>query len=357
MQNRIERVLTNLPENFEAGLVNSFENRFYLLGFPSSAGTLLLFADKAYFIVDFRYIEAARARVEGIEVMLQDRLYDQVLELLKKHGVGTLAVEQSCTVGELNALSAGLPGITLDKGPALTAALEKTRALKEPGEIALAKEAQRITDAAFDYICTRIAPGRKERDLALEMEIFMKQQGAEALAFDTILVSGKNSSLPHGVPGEKIIEKGDFVTMDYGARYHGYNTDMTRTVAVGHATEEMRQVYDTVLQAQLAALEAVKAGANCRGVDKIARDIIYAAGYEGCFGHGLGHAVGIEIHENPRFSPGAAPEDTLEPGMMMTVEPGIYLPGKFGVRIEDSVIVTADGYDDLAKSPKNLIIL
>lgn len=357
MKNRIERVFANLPAGFQAGLVNSFENRFYLLGFPSSAGTLLLFPEKAYFIVDFRYIEAARAKVQGIEVLLQEDLYAQILALLQKHGVAVLAVEQSCTVGEFNNLCAKLPGVSIDRGSALTLALEKTRALKEAGEIALAKEAQRITDAAFSYICTRIEPGRKERDLALEMEIYMKQQGAEGLAFDTILVSGKNSSLPHGVPGEKCIEKGDFVTMDFGARFGGYDTDMTRTVAVGSATDEMKKVYEVVLQAQLAALAAIKAGASCRGIDKIARDLIYGAGFEGCFGHGLGHAVGIEIHEFPRFSPTASEKDVIEAGMMMTVEPGIYLPGKFGVRIEDSVIVTENGCDNLAKSAKNLIIL
>ncbi len=355
--NRIEKVFKNLPTDFEAGLVNSDVNRFYLLGMQSSAGTILLFPTKAYFIIDFRYIELAQEKVKNAEVILQENLPAQILELMKKHSATTLSVEQTLSVGELNKLQADLPDIQIDKSDVLTTAIEKARAIKDLDEIQKIKEAQRITDETFSYICTLIEVGKKEKDLALEMEIFMKKQGAEGLAFSTIFVSGTNSSLPHGVPSDKLIQKGDFITMDFGARYGGYNTDMTRTIAVGSASDEMCEVYNIVLDAQLKALSAVRAGANCKAIDAIARDLIYNAGYEGKFGHGLGHAVGIEIHENPRFSPSAPDDMVLETGMMMTVEPGIYLPGKFGVRIEDSVIVTETGCDNLAKSPKELIIL
>lgn len=355
--NRIEKVLNNLPTGFEAGLVNSDVNRFYLLGMQSSAGTIVLFPEKAYFIIDFRYIELAQEKVKNAEVMLQENLHAQIAALMKKHNATTLSVEQTMSVGELNKLQVDLPEIQFDKSDSLTMAIEKARAIKELDEIQRIKEAQRITDETFSYICTLIEVGKKEKDLALEMEIFMKKNGAEGLAFSTIFVSGTNSSLPHGVPSDKLIQKGDFITMDFGARYGGYNTDMTRTVAVGSVTDEMRTVYNIVLDAQLKALDAIRAGANCKSIDAIARDLIYGAGYEGKFGHGLGHAVGIEIHESPRFSPSVSDDVVLEAGMMMTVEPGIYLPGKFGVRIEDSVIVTETGYDNLANSPKELIIL
>ncbi|MEG1744142.1 MAG: M24 family metallopeptidase, partial [Ruthenibacterium sp.] len=179
--------------------------------------------------------------------------------------------------------------------------------------------------------------------------------GAGKLAFDTILVAGTKTSLPHGVPGDHVLRDGDFVTMDFGANVDGYCTDMTRTVALGHVSDEQKAVYDTVLRAQLAACEGAKAGMRGCDVDKIARDIIYGAGYEGCFGHGLGHAVGIEIHENPRYSPTCT--DLVQAGTMMTIEPGIYLAGKFGVRIEDTVIVRENHVEILGKSDKNLIVL
>ena len=205
----------------------------------------------------------------------------------------------------------------------------------------------------------RIAPHfyskPQEIDAALEMEVFMKSHGAGKLAFDTIFVSGAKTSLPHGVPGDKRIEAGDFVTMDFGANVDGYCTDMTRTVAVGHVSDEQKKVYDTVLKAQLACCGFAKAGYKGCEVDKVARDIIYGAGYEGCFGHGLGHAVGIEIHENPRYSPTCS--DIIQSGMVMTIEPGIYLPGKFGVRIEDTTFVRPDGCEIVGKSPKELIVL
>ncbi len=357
MQERIEKVSAALPQNFEAALVTSPENRFYLLGVRSSAGQLVLFPGKAYFIIDFRYIEMARASIHGVEVILQDKAEEQLSALLAKHGAKTMLIEQTMPVGQYRSLTAALPGVEIETGPALTAALKKARACKTESEIALIVEAQRITDAAFEYILPRIAPGRTEGELALEMEIFMRQNGAESLAFPTIFVSGANSSLPHGVPGNKKLEKGDFITMDYGARYKGYNTDMTRTVALGHATDEMKKVYATVLEAQLAALAYIKAGVFGKDADALAREIIYKAGYEGCFGHSLGHGVGIEVHEAPRLSFSADESDLLLPGMMVTDEPGIYIAGSFGVRIEDSLIVTEEGNINLAKSPKELIIL
>ena len=183
----------------------------------------------------------------------------------------------------------------------------------------------------------------------------MRSQGAEAVSFDFIVVGGQNSSLPHGVPGDYAVQKGDFITLDFGALVEGYHADMTRTVALGTVTDEQRVVYATVLKAQLAAIDAAKAGLLCSDIDKVARDIIYQAGYEGCFGHGLGHGVGVEIHEDPRFSPQCS--EIARDGIVMTIEPGIYLAGRFGVRIEDFGVVTKEGFENFTKSPKELLVL
>ena len=229
------------------------------------------------------------------------------------------------------------------------------RAVKCKGEISLIKAAQEITDSGFTYIKDRIAAGRTEREVALDLEFFMRKNGSEGIAFDTICVSGKNSSKPHGVPGEKIIEKGDFVTLDFGAMKGGYRSDMTRTVCIGNPTEKMKTVYDTVLKAQSEALKSIKPGTVCEEIDKVARDIIDNAGFKGAFGHGLGHSVGIDIHENPSFNTRC--ETVTKPGMVITVEPGIYLENEFGVRIEDMIIVTENGSENITKSEKQLLIL
>ena len=213
-----------------------------------------------------------------------------------------------------------------------------------------------LTEDGFAHILDYIRPGRTERDVALELEFYIRRQGAEAAAFDFIVVSGANTSLPHGVPTEKPIGSGEFVTMDFGAVVEGYHSDMTRTVAVGAVSEEQERVYDIVLQAQLAALSVLKPGLPCLKGDAAARDVIAAAGFGDCFGHGTGHGVGVEIHEQPRLSPSARGQE-LQAGNVVTVEPGIYIEGKFGVRIEDMAAITESGCENLTKSPKTLIRL
>lgn len=356
MQKRIENLVNLAGKNpdFEGALITSHQNRFYLFGMQSSAGTALIFKDAAYFIIDFRYIELAQKTIKNAQVILQDKLYDQINEILAKHNAKNIWVEESMSVGTLNAMQEKLNAKLVSKNP-LTAIVDELRSIKSREELEIIKIAQKFTDDGFAYICTQLAAGQKERDMAIELETYMRKQGAHGLSFDTILVSGKNSSLPHGVPGDKIIEKGDFITMDYAASYGGYCTDMTRTVAIGQVSDEMQRVYDTVLKAQLMALEYIKEGRICGGVDKVARDYIYSQGYEGRFGHSLGHSVGIDIHETPRFATGYP--TVLKEGMLMTVEPGVYLPEKFGVRIEDTVYVTKDGLINLAHSTKELIIL
>lgn len=354
--NRIEKFieLARKEPEFEGAVITSPQNRFYMLNMHSSAGTVIVLKDAAYFIIDFRYIELAQKTVKNATVIMQGKLYEQINEILARHGIKKLWVEESMSVGVMNAMKTNLTAEIITDSP-MTKIISEMRRIKSKEELEIIKAGQAITDAGFAYMLTQLGAGRSERELAIELETFMRKQGASGTAFDTILVSGKNSSLPHGVPSEKLLENGDFVTMDFGAAYGGYCTDMTRTVAIGYATEEMKNVYDVVLTSQLMALKEIKAGKVCCDIDKIARDYIYAAGYEGRFGHSLGHSFGIDVHETPGFAIGNT--TVLKPGMMLSVEPGIYLPDKFGVRIEDTVYVTEDGCENITHSPKELIII
>ena len=356
IETRLEKLRQAMPADTDAVLLCSGPNRFYFTGMHSSAGTLLVTREQAYFLIDFRYIELARRTVKSAEVLLQEKLGEQLAELVRRHRMGKIAVETSyMTVGERTKTAGWLPGVEISEDPEVDAAILRLRSIKDQGELEAIRGAQKITDAAFSYILGVIRPGMTEKQVALGLEYKMKELGADGLAFDTIAVSGANSSLPHGVPGDKPIEKGDFLTMDFGARYMGYCSDMTRTVAVGYATDEMQKVYQTVLDAQLAAIERAKAGADCFDVDAAARDLINGAGYTGCFGHGTGHSLGLEIHEDPRFSPGC--HEICRPGLVMTVEPGIYLEGKFGCRIEDMVFIDENGTINLTNSTKELSVL
>ena len=355
MKERVEKVRAALEEK-EAALITSGANRFYLTGFASSAGAVLVTRRGAYFIIDFRYEEKARATVTSAQVILQKAPAAQIAELMAKDGATVLYVETgSMSIASFAAWKKNLPDVLLASDGKIDAALCEARSIKSAEEVANMRVAQEMTDKTFSYIAERISAGRTERDVMLDMEFYMRKLGSEGVSFDFIVVSGKNSSLPHGVPTDKPIERGDFVTMDFGAVYHGYHSDMTRTVAVGTVSDEQKKVYETVLAAQAASLAAMREGAICRDVDAAARDLINAAGYEGCFGHGLGHSVGVEIHESPACNPRC--EEPLRAGMIMTAEPGIYLENKFGVRIEDMVMITKDGYENLTKSEKKLLIV
>lgn len=356
MTARLQTLVRVLLKNNEAAMVTTAANRFYLLGIDTAdAGTLLLTQEEAVFIIDSRYTEIAARTVRGARIEEQKDVYKQLEGLLQKAGAKRLYLEDGAPLWLWRKLGEALSGIRLDTAGELTKALSSQRMQKDTEELRCIRAAQKITDAAFNYMLTRIAPGRSERELALELDCFMRKEGSDGLAFDTILIGGANTSLPHGVPGDYLLQKGDFVTMDFGARWQGYCTDMTRTVALGAVTQEQRAVYETVAAAQAAGLAAVRAGKTGREIDAAARTLIEAAGYKGRFGHGLGHSVGVEIHEEPRFSPSCS--TPVPEGAVMTVEPGIYLPEKFGVRIEDTVVVTREGCENLADSPKNLIEL
>lgn len=353
---RIERLSQLL--NTDCALVTSDINRRYLTGMKSSAGTVLLFKDKAYLIIDFRYIEKAGKLLSNdpfIEVVLQDKLCEQINTLMSRHGAKTVSVESmSVTVSELEKYKQKLSAEIVSSDD-LSECINSLRMIKSPDETEKMIQAQRIAEAGFEHMLSFIREGVSEREIQLELDYYMLRNGAEALSFDTIALSGKNTSLPHGVPGDKKVEKGDFVLLDFGAVVDGYHSDMTRTVCVGEPTDKMRRVYDIVLKAQLAALEAVKAGISGCELDKIARDIIVSEGFGEQFGHSLGHGVGVEIHEPPYAA--KSYDKPLPVNSIVTVEPGIYIENEFGVRIEDFVIVTENGCINITKAPKQLMIL
>ncbi len=355
MEKRIEKIWDFLGEN-DAALIMSDTNRLYFTGFNSSAGAVLITKTQAFLLVDFRYFEMAKKRVSHLEVRLTNRLYRDIGEILQKLSVKNIFIEtDTVTLDSFSSLQKALESFNISNENSLTQKITQMRSIKDGGEIALIEKAQALTDQAFSYILDFIKVGATEKEIALKMEFFMREGGSEGVAFDFITVSGKNSSLPHGVPTDKKIEKGDFVTMDFGAVVGGYRSDMTRTVAVGFVTDKQREIYETVLKAQKAALNAIKAGVPCKDIDKAARDIITNAGFGDCFGHGLGHSVGLEIHESPACN--TRDITPLQTGMIMTVEPGIYIENEFGVRIEDMVVITNNGYRNLTKSPNDLIIL
>ena len=352
---RIENLQKYLENNTAVILFES-ANRFYFSGFTSSAGAVVVTRNNAFLLVDFRYYEKAKNTVNGLNVLLCERLYVQMAEILTKENVKTVFLEtEDISVAKFKTLCECFSGINISDKPYIQNVINGLRSVKDDEELKCITKAQEITDKTFNYILGRLEPGRTEKEIALEMEFFMRKNGSEGISFDTIAISGKNTSLPHGVPTDKKIENGDFFTMDFGAKWGGYCSDMTRTVAIGNITEKQAEVYNTVLKAQEEALKNIKANVICKEIDRISRNIIDTAGYKGCFGHGLGHSVGIEIHESPAFN--TRDETVLKSGTVITVEPGIYLENEFGVRIEDMVYVTQNGIINLTKSPKELIIL
>lgn len=330
-------------------------DRRYASGFHATDGVVLIFPDSACCVTDSRYIEAARQAVRDAEVIESTAQRGEtkiLIDLLKEHGVTELgAQEESLSYGRYLRVEKAL-GVKLIPAGHITAAL---RQCKDESEIKRITAAQRIAEAALDRVLPLIRAGMTEKQIAAELNYAMALLGAEGLAFDTICVAGKNSSKPHGVPSDYAVKKGDFITMDFGCRVDGYCSDMTRTVALGSVTDEMRKVYDTVLAAQTAGIAAAAAGVTGRVVDAAAREVIDAAGYGKCFGHSFGHSLGLSVHEPPNAAP--SNQRPLPAGAVITAEPGIYLEGRFGVRIEDMLLLTEKGAENLTLAPKKLIIL
>lgn len=352
---RYGRVIGILEEKqVDAIIVSNGYNMRYISGFSGATGYLYVSRNKRVVLTDSRYTIQAKEEAKDFQVrQVQKKYTDLLREIIEEDDATKIAIEgKDFLCYDLEEWKKELHFVTWTM---LGDELSMLRAVKLPEELDKIKEAEHIGDIAFSKILDIIRPGITELEVAAYLEFYMKQNGAEGLSFDTIVASGINSSKPHAVPGRKKIEKGDFVTMDFGCIYDGYCSDMTRTIVVGKATEQQKKVYQTVLDAQLAALSYIKAGYKGARIDKVARDVIEAAGYGACFGHGLGHSVGLFIHENPRLSPSEDRE--ILANMTETVEPGIYIENFGGVRIEDLVVVTEDGCENYTNSPKELIEL
>ncbi len=357
LNERVTRVVEVLPQDFEAAIISTEPSRFYLLDFDAgNAGTLLMFADEMVYIIDSRYIEVAEKQVKNAKVVLQaSDLLQQIQEELAKRGAKRVLLENNMPIDGWQRLKEKIQNVEFDITNTLSKALLEQRMVKDELELERIRAAQKVADSCFSHILPFIKEGVSEIELMLEMEFFMRSNGADSVSFDIIVAAGPNSSLPHGVPSEYKLRGGDFITLDFGARRGGYCSDMTRTVALGEPSEEKRKVYDTVLQAHLKGIQAAGAGKRGCDVDAVAREHIAQAGYGKYFGHGLGHSIGIQIHEDPRFAPtytGIVPK-----GAVMTVEPGIYIPGRFGCRIEDMVLIGEDGCTSMTNSPKELMVL
>lgn len=357
-EQRINSLRRILSSDSQAALVTNETNVYYFSGIRNSEGKILLFKDEVYLLVDFRYSETARNNCKSCKVFEFRNLREDIKELMTKHGAKALYIEnEDVTLSAYNSYVEYFSqfGIEIMNENALSKAITNLRLIKSEEEIEYIAEAQRITEKAYTEVLNFVKPGVTERKVALELEYLMKQYGASHVSFDLITITGKKTSLPHGVPSDGIIAEGDFFTMDIGALYNGYHSDMTRTVAVKSCSDYQREIYNIVYKAQTTALEAVKAGVKAFDIDKIARDIITEAGYGKEFGHSTGHGVGLYIHEEPYVS--TRGEAILSENMVITVEPGIYLEGKFGVRIEDMVLVKENGYRNFATLPKELIIV
>lgn len=353
---RIEALQSKLPEN-ACALITSDINRRYFTNMKSSAGVVFVSKQSAALIIDFRYFEKASAVVTDCEVIKMTRMYEQINELAEGSGADTLMIEaETMTVGELARLKDKLsPKFAIDSTATLSRFIGEMRRIKSQYEIDMMIRAQRIAEYALQETLNFIKEGITEKEIALTLNDYMLRNGAEELSFDTIALCGKTTSMPHGVPSEKPLKRGEFILMDFGAVFEGFHSDMTRTFVLGEPTEEMERVYGIVLEAQTRAINAARAGITGKRLDQVARDFIAANGYGDDFGHGLGHSVGMEIHEAPCAN--TRDETVLEENMIMTVEPGIYLAGKFGVRIEDFVVIKQNSCHNLTNAPKNLIKL
>lgn len=338
----------------EALLVTGEYNRRYLSGFTGSAGVLLITADKAYLVTDFRYRSQAPAEAPHFEVVEHGpKLSETLLDVLKQNGVTTLGFEpQHMTYAAYTGYATDLKPVTLAPADAL---VEKLRLVKDETELAVMREAALLADRTFQHLLTVLAPGKRELDIAMELEFFMRREGATSVSFETIVASGERSALPHGKASERVLQSDEFVKLDFGAYYKGYCSDITRTVVLGKPTDKHRRIYEIVLEAQMHALANIRPGMTGREADALARDVIRGYGYGDQFGHGTGHGLGMEIHEAPRLS--LTGDIVLEPGMTVTVEPGIYLPGFGGVRIEDDIVITATGAERLTQATKDFIII
>lgn len=350
--------LQKLRSNFnnlgiDALLITSSFNRRYMTNFTGSAGVVLITEEAALFITDFRYVEQASKQCEGFTIVQHGpSIQEEIALQSEKLGVKKLGFEQDYV--SFSTYSSYKTTLKAELVP-VSGIIEKLRLIKTDSEIKILKEAADIADAAFKHILDFVRPGLTELEVSNELEFFMRKAGATSSSFDTIVASGLRSALPHGVATDKVIEKGDFVTLDYGAYYKGYVSDITRTISVGEPDPKLKDIYEIVYEAQLRGVEGIKPGMSGKEADALTRDYITEKGFGEYFGHSTGHGIGLEVHEGPALS--YRSDIILEPGMIVTIEPGIYIPGLGGVRIEDDTMITTNHNELLTHSTKELMIL
>lgn len=354
MMVRVNKLRELMRKNNLSGfLVTSPYNLRYLTNFTGTTGMAIITLDKAFFVTDFRYTEQAAEQAQGFEIVQNlGSIYDEVADIVEKEALSNLAFEEtSVSFSEYSILEEITPCELIP----VAELIEELREVKDDEEIATIEKACSIADAGFKYILTVIKPGMTEIEIANQLDFYMRSQGASGVSFETIVASGLRSAMPHGVASEKIIEKGDLITIDFGCYYQGYVSDMTRTFAIGEPDSKLKEIYQIVLEAQLKVLDEARPGLTGIQLDAIARDHIASFGYGEAFGHSTGHGIGLEIHEGPNVSFRA--DKQFVAGNVITDEPGIYLPGLGGVRIEDDLLITKEGNRVLTHSPKELIIL
>ncbi|MEW9699149.1 M24 family metallopeptidase [Paenibacillus sp. SI8] len=354
-EKRIERVRKLMQQqDFPALLITNAYNRTYVSGFTGSSGYVLITLDRAILITDFRYMTQAPQQAKHFEIVEHKaKAIDTVKELLQHQGIAKLGFEQAdVSYGDFLSYQEGLPGIELLPTSRI---VEQIRIIKDEAELQILQEAADLADQTFSHILSFLKPGAVEKDIALEIEMFIRKNGGTSTSFETIVASGERSALPHGKAIDCVLQGNEFVKLDFGAYYKGYCSDITRTVMLGKPTDKHKEIYDIVLEAQLNCLANLKPGITGREGDEYARDVIVKHGYGDYFGHGTGHGLGMEVHESPRLS--KTEDMILTPGMVVTVEPGIYLPGFGGVRIEDDAVITDAGIKILTHSTKDFLII
>jgi Xaa-Pro aminopeptidase len=356
MSDRLTRVREQLTKRrVDAILLTNLDNIRYASGFSGSSATVVITSKRAVILVDSRYTLQAKEECPGFEVIqYSGDVLKTTNDILLEDKVASVGFEAEYVTISTHRKMRKM----IDKGVRLVGTkrvIEDIRLVKDADEIRKLKKAIALADECFDHIISFVKPGMTERDVALEIYLYMYKNGAESLAFDTIVAAGPHAAFPHAEPGQAVLQKGQMLKMDYGARVDGYNSDITRTIFLGEPDDKQKEVYNTVLDAQLKAIEAIKPGVLGKDIDAIARDYIASKGYGENFGHGLGHSLGMATHDGPGLSSGS--DIALESGMVMTVEPGIYIEGWGGVRIEDDVLVTETGCEILTKARKDIVVV
>lgn len=337
-----------------AALITSPENRYYFSDFRGSSGALLITRENAWLFTDFRYTDQASDESPLYEIVNHNReMYQTISQYIKNHSIKEVGIEQvTLPVNDYLEIKEHLSDVELSP---IDEQMFDLRMIKDDKEIGYLRKAVAICDKAFEQILNYIRPGVSEKDIGMELEFAMRRAGAESIKANHVIASGERASLPHGQATDRIVKVGDFVKMDFGARVNGYYSDFTRTVVLGDPSKRQREIYDIVRTAQEASLKAIGPGITCSEMDEIGRSIIREAGYGDNFGHSLGHSIGLAVHEKPAMR--KTDETVLQPGMIITVEPGIYIPGFGGVRIEDLIVITENGYENFTHATKDLQVL